>query len=107
MALATDPTVANLVDEAFLLSGYKGASTTIKDRATNRWMEEIKGDLYLSSTTHEELQATQDTVTTEGNQRYDVPTDYGEVISVILLEDRKSTRLNSSHIQKSRMPSSA
>ena len=25
----------------------------------------------------------------------------------ILLEDRKSTRLNSSHIQKSRMPSSA
>ena len=25
----------------------------------------------------------------------------------VILEDRKSTRLNSSHIQKSRMPSSA
>ena len=27
--------------------------------------------------------------------------------AALLLEDRKSTRLNSSHIQKSRMPSSA
>ena len=92
MAMAADPTVANLVDEAFLLSGYKGASTTIKDRATNRWMEEIKGDLYLSSTTHEELQATQETVTTEGNQRYDVPTDYGDVISVTLLDGSDDER---------------
>ena len=30
-----------------------------------------------------------------------------EVVSVDVLPDRKSTRLNSSHIQKSRMPSSA
>ena len=32
---------------------------------------------------------------------------YGEAASEILAKDRKSTRLNSSHIQKSRMPSSA
>ena len=30
-----------------------------------------------------------------------------ELIGMIYVEDRKSTRLNSSHIQKSRMPSSA
>ena len=31
----------------------------------------------------------------------------GRIIGKALAEDRKSTRLNSSHIQKSRMPSSA
>ena len=33
--------------------------------------------------------------------------DIGRGGRVVILEDRKSTRLNSSHIQKSRMPSSA
>ena len=34
--------------------------------------------------------------------------DYPDVVSVdILQEDRKSTRLNSSHLARSRMPSSA
>ena len=32
---------------------------------------------------------------------------YGGIQAVKGVEDRKSTRLNSSHIQKSRMPSSA
>ena len=32
---------------------------------------------------------------------------YPDIISVIKMRDRKSTRLNSSHTQKSRMPSSA
>ena len=31
----------------------------------------------------------------------------GRTTLVVILKDRKSTRLNSSHIQKSRMPSSA
>ena len=32
----------------------------------------------------------------------------GEIrVSMVIVKDRKSTRLNSSHIQKSRMPSSA
>ena len=34
-------------------------------------------------------------------------TQYGHGVCSISGEDRKSTRLNSSHIQKSRMPSSA
>ena len=38
---------------------------------------------------------------------YDVRPDEGIAMWVADMEDRKSTRLNSSHIQKSRMPSSA
>ena len=34
-------------------------------------------------------------------------TIHGDIEGRVILEDRKSTRLNSSHIQKSRMPSSA
>ena len=92
MALAPDPTVAGLIAEAFLLSGYKGASTAIQDRATNRWMESIKADLAASSSVHRELEATSVTVTTEGNQRYDVPTDYSEMVDVTLLDGADEER---------------
>ena len=37
----------------------------------------------------------------------DAHVDFGWKTWFVHLEDRKSTRLNSSHIQKSRMPSSA
>ena len=41
-------------------------------------------------------------------ERVDIKSRIEKVLGDIeLLEDRKSTRLNSSHIQKSRMPSSA
>ena len=33
--------------------------------------------------------------------------EVGRAVSLLDLEDRKSTRLNSSHIEESRMPSSA
>ena len=40
--------------------------------------------------------------------RFDLPdADPDAALSITWLGDRKSTRLNSSHIQKSRMPSSA
>ena len=38
---------------------------------------------------------------------YGLSTVLGRMLSFLLTPDRKSTRLNSSHIQKSRMPSSA
>ena len=37
----------------------------------------------------------------------DEPTNHLDMESIIWLEDRKSTRLNSSHLKLSRMPSSA
>ena len=37
----------------------------------------------------------------------EAPTAGSVILAGVLLKDRKSTRLNSSHIQKSRMPSSA
>ena len=48
---------------------------------------------------------------TDGDGRYDKSSVYVDnldsPVAVACYEDRKSTRLNSSHIQKSRMPSSA
>ena len=45
------------------------------------------------------------------NDAVEIETDYGPPrlgrVAALDEEDRKSTRLNSSHIQKSRMPSSA
>ena len=41
------------------------------------------------------------------NPKYDEPADFGIVIKKYKNKDRKSTRLNSSHIPLSRMPSSA
>ena len=99
MGLATDPTVANLVDEALLITGHRGATTALKDRLTARAMEQIKLDIWAVSTTHKVLEATQTTVTTRGNQRYDVPTDFNELISVTLLDgpddDRGTARAGS------------
>ena len=40
-------------------------------------------------------------------ERVDVVVDLGDLTAIVEHKDRKSTRLNSSHIQKSRMPSSA
>ena len=40
-------------------------------------------------------------------QRLRAEVDYLKNLQALVLEDRKSTRLNSSHIQKTRMPSSA
>ena len=41
------------------------------------------------------------------NHRIDLYVEYTGTALTAVLKDRKSTRLNSSHIQKSRMPSSA
>lgn len=86
MALATDPTVANLVDEALLIAGRRGSTDAFKARLTARAMEKIKTDIWAVSTTHKVLEATQTTVTTRGNARYDVPVDFNELISVSLLD---------------------
>ena len=46
-------------------------------------------------------------VLTDMNGPASTPTGQGSVTAAQMAVDRKSTRLNSSHIQKSRMPSSA
>ena len=43
----------------------------------------------------------------DGLKMFAQPSQYAVVVSDMRMPDRKSTRLNSSHIQKSRMPSSA
>ena len=92
MAVATPPTVANLVAEAFLLAGARNPSTALTDRATNRWMQEIAGDLHLTSGTHRELETDQVTVTTEGNARYDLPSDFREAMDLTLLDGSDEDR---------------
>ena len=46
-------------------------------------------------------------LTVEGDLRRDVQTDIKRKIEIGSYQDRKSTRLNSSHVKRSRMPSSA
>ena len=55
----------------------------------------------------ETLNATVDLEPTVLSQSKGEIAEYKDVRGYILIRDRKSTRLNSSHIQKSRMPSSA
>ena len=78
-----------------------------------RWLFAIALGLWLGFTSIS-LPATAATQTTVGDlrkQAFELTSkgkfDLAEVVWTQLLEDRKSTRLNSSHVRTSRMPSSA
>ena len=92
MALATAPTVANLITEAFAITGHRNPSTALTARATDRWMQEIANDLHLTGETYRELESEQVTVTTEGNARYDLPSDFREAMEVTLLDGSDEDR---------------
>lgn len=92
MALATAPTVANLVTEAFAITGHRNPPADLTTRATTRWMQEIAADLHAASATFKDLETDQVTVTTEGNARYDVPSDFSELLEITLLDGSDDER---------------
>mgnify|MGYP001618884253 CR=1 FL=1 len=79
MAVATVPTVALVIAEAFRVAGQKNPSTDLTTRATDRWMQEIAVDIAASSGTHRLLQERTVLVTTEGVHRYALPSDFQEL----------------------------
>ena len=72
--------------------GYGGHTKAMLDQLQGR------GHIYATDVDPEESAKTKKRLAEAG---------YGEEILTIKLQDRKSTRLNSSHSQQSRMPSSA
>ena len=86
----------------------EAAASTLEAAAGTSWVAEDGSGATLQVTDRSLVEsATDGTVSALAYSAADEAEADGQAIVTLTLEDRKSTRLNSSHIQKSRMPSSA
>ena len=72
----------------------------MREKGTVKWFNGAKGYGFIQRSTGEDVFVHFSAIQEQGYRTL----NEGETVE---FEDRKSTRLNSSHIQKSRMPSSA
>lgn len=76
MAISTPPILSSLVIESLKRSGYSNPSADLQARATERWIEEIKTELWAKGNNLKSLQTKSVTVLTKGVGQYSNPTDY-------------------------------
>lgn len=86
MALPDNPTSLSLIAEGMRRALGRTATSGEQARALDEWVEEIKNEVWFTSTTHELLELTKFQVITEGTQRYAVPSDYESLHSLIVLD---------------------
>lgn len=89
MAAPTAPTLTTLCTEGLKKAGYNSSSSLWSsklDRAEDYWMEEIKADIYQTQKRLKSLMATAYQVTTNGLSTYSVPNDYGEDLTITLMD---------------------
>lgn len=92
MAAPPNPTILGLIQEGMRKALGRIPSSGEQARALDEWAEEIKNEVWLSSNTHELLEAISLKLVTEGTQRYAVPTDSETIHSFIVLDgDERST----------------
>lgn len=86
MAVPVDPTVSSIVTQALKRAGRTTPTATQITEATDHALQEVKADIMLVAATHPHLQVTSTLVTTRGQQRYAIPMDANDHISISLLD---------------------
>src|SRR6185369_8308026 len=92
MAIPTAPTVTSIVTQALKRATLRVPTTAMITDATDHALQEVKADLMLKAPTHPNLLTTATTVTTRGQQRYTVPSDYNVQQSITLLDGTDTYR---------------
>lgn len=86
MAIPALPSVTSIVTQALKRSGRVNPTTDQITEATDHALQEVKADIMLVAPTHPNLKTSATTYTTKGQQRYAIPSDSDEQISIILLD---------------------
>lgn len=86
MPIPANPTSLDLLQEGLKKALGRTATSGEQVRALDVWTEEIKNDIWMYSSTHELLEATNFQVTTTGIQRYTIPTDLETLKNIEILD---------------------
>lgn len=86
MAAPTLPTRTTIVTEAIKKAGHASPSAAQITRAEDYWMNEIANDIWNRCKTLKSLQTTAVMVTTDGLDRYSMPTDYSHGMTMEVLD---------------------
>lgn len=90
MAVPTVPTTTTLCTEGLKKAGYSNPESTLITRATDYWLEEIKGDIQLKAATVQKklrsLFTTSFLVLSEGKHRYALPSDFLSDLTLTLMD---------------------
>lgn len=76
MASPIPPILSSIVLEALKRSGYENPSADLQARARNRWIEEIKTEMWAKERKLKSLQSRAVTILSNGIGKYSNPTDY-------------------------------
>lgn len=85
MAAPSNPTLSELVAEGLAKAGVSNPSSSLTSRAENKWMEEIKNDVYQRIKSLKILQVTSYGILTKGQSRYSFPSDFASDLEITLL----------------------
>ena len=83
MAISTPPILSSLVLESLKRAGYGNPSSDLQARATERWIEEIKAELWAKARNLKSLQSKAVTALTNGVAQYSNPSDYAADMTIV------------------------
>ena len=86
MAADDNPTLVSLTTEGIQMGGYATAPSILLARAQTQWMLDIKNDIWTLAKKLKSLQKTTIGITTEGVDRYALPTDFSSDLSLSILD---------------------
>lgn len=82
MAAPTPPDLTSLVAEALAKAGYSNPSAALTSRASTKWIEELKADVWTRANRQKWLQARACQVLTKGLGVYSNPSDFASDLSM-------------------------
>ena len=85
MPIVSNPTLTELVTEGINQAGESNPSADLITRASTKWIEEIKNDIWNLSKKPKLLHVTAYTVVNVGQSRYAYPSDYSSDLMLTIL----------------------
>jgi hypothetical protein len=86
MAADAAPTLVSITTEGLKKGGYSSPSSAQLTRAQDEWMPEIKNDIFTLAKKLKVLQTIVVGITTEGVDRYALPSDFSSDLTLTLLD---------------------
>lgn len=86
MSVPSNPSVTSIVTEGLKRGGRVNPSSTQITEATEHALREVKSDIMRVAPSHPYLQLTGTSCTYVGEQRYSLPDDCNEFVSLVLLD---------------------